>query len=121
MDAKLDEKVEKVARMIHEGTQRHGDVVRWEDDGGPTYFKDAHLTELGRESYRNLARAIIAALPPEDAQALRDRVRVLEEALRPFANITVEGEGNEAFKAKYPEMATKVATARAALTEPGKP
>lgn len=59
------DEVERVAKIIHAGTQRFGDRTEWQEEEGNSYFRENCLTELGREAYRKVARAAIAALTEE--------------------------------------------------------
>lgn len=57
------------------------------------------------------------ATRPEAVLALISRIRELEEGLRPFARLTVDGKLPAQFSEKYPLFAESVDRARALLPE----
>ena len=105
------------------------------DNDLSNHSRIALLWSVHADRYRNQAHAAIAAylaaLPPEDAQGLRERVRVLEGALAWYA----DRQNHKSTRERYVDRFSgnlrlgrlklskvhndKGARARAALTEPG--
>lgn len=82
--------VERVARIIHDKTRRHGERTCW-NATDRVLSDQIPLNEFGRDFYRNAARAALSAMHPPE-------LRIGGFVLRPALNgiwIGRDGEGGE--------------------------